>query len=215
MFDCDGVLVDSEFIAMKVEIQELARLGLKISPKYYRRYILGHSEANWFQAIKKLADANGVPITRRTLTSDLSRLRGEAYLKDLAPVKGIYQFLEQFRGDVGVVTSSSLDSVQLKLRKTKLNHFFEKRKLFTIDRVRHGKPHPELYETATKYFEHDQTELLAIEDSVNGVRSAKAAGLTVWGFTGGMHLPNEFGAHLASAGADRVVEYLSIEDFVD
>jgi beta-phosphoglucomutase-like phosphatase (HAD superfamily) len=75
--------------------------------------------------------------------------------------------------------------------------------------VSHGKPHPELYEAAMKKMGYSRNDYLAIEDSVNGVKSAKAAGIEVWGFTGGRHLDAKFGERLIDAGASRVIEKIS------
>jgi HAD superfamily hydrolase (TIGR01509 family) len=213
LFDCDGVLVDSECLAMRVELQELARLGLDLTKEFYQEKLLGQSKQSGYHAIVEIAAAQGLRKLPSTLVDDLAKLRKDAYVRELVAIQGIYEFLKNFEGDVAVVTSSSRTSAQLKLKITGLEAFFATEKVFSIDLATHGKPHPELYEIAIRELGYHREEYLAIEDSTNGVKSAKAAGLIVWGFVGGQHLDTGFGEPLIEAGADRIIDRISLEEF--
>lgn len=211
LFDCDGVLVDSEYLAMTVEIRELARLGFKVSQQLYREKLLGHSEAAGIRKIQEIAELQGIGDLPNTLLEDLANLRRAAYVEELKVVQSVSQFLRDFEGSVAIVTSSSSASVKLKLQVTGLANYFENQNIFSIDMVNNGKPDPELYQVAIREMGYNSDEYLAIEDSINGVKSAKAAGLKVWGFVGGKHLDLDFVGPLRSAGADQVIEKLSLD----
>jgi beta-phosphoglucomutase-like phosphatase (HAD superfamily) len=78
---------------------------------------------------------------------------------------------------------------------------------YSAGMVKHGKPAPDLFLLAAKEMHADPLRTLVIEDSVNGVLAGKAAGMTVWGFTGGSHHRNRDGATLLTeAGADRIIQ---------
>jgi HAD superfamily hydrolase (TIGR01509 family) len=103
-----------------------------------------------------------------------------------------------------VASSSDSDRVSFSLSLTGLAPHFGKR-LYTAQMVERGKPAPDLFLYAAERMHADPRRTLVIEDSVSGVRAAKAAGMTAWGFVGGSHYQSRDGkAILHEAGADRV-----------
>lgn len=103
-----------------------------------------------------------------------------------------------------VASSSGADFLREKLRLTGLLGAFDPH-VYSADLVARAKPHPDIFLHAARQLDIDPTRCLAIEDSVNGVRAALAAGMTVWGFAGGGHVDAYGAARLAEAGAHEVV----------
>jgi HAD superfamily hydrolase (TIGR01509 family) len=128
----------------------------------------------------------------------------ETFRSALCPIDGIGSVLEGLKIPHCVASSSTLDRVSLSLSLTGLAGHFGDR-LYTAQMVDRGKPAPDLFLYAARRMQADPARTLVIEDSVSGVRAAKAAGMTVWGFVGGSHYRARDGAaSLRDAGADRV-----------
>jgi beta-phosphoglucomutase-like phosphatase (HAD superfamily) len=104
-----------------------------------------------------------------------------------------------------VASSSGADFLREKLRLTGLLGAFDPH-VYSADLVERAKPHPDIFLHAAEGLDADPARCLAIEDSVNGVRAALAAGMTVWGFAGGGHVDAQGAARLAEAGAHQVLE---------
>src|SRR5262249_31361307 len=133
----------------------------------------------------------------------MARVR-ETFRAALCPIEGIETVLEGLRVSYCVASSSALDRVALSLSLTGLARHFGDR-LYTAQMVDRGKPAPDLFLYAAERMRCDPARTLVIEDSVSGVRAAKAANMTVWGFVGGSHYRSRDGAvGLHEAGADRV-----------
>ena len=132
-----------------------------------------------------------------------------AFLAALCPIEGVRSVLEGLQVPYCVASSSDLDRVSFSLALTGLSGYFGGR-IYTSQMVKHGKPAPDLFLHAAAAMHADPHRTLVIEDSVSGVRAAKAAGMTVWGFVGGGHYASRDGrAILQAAGADRVFARMS------
>src|SRR5262249_43441397 len=127
-----------------------------------------------------------------------------AFAASLAPMPGISALLSGLNVAHCVASSSDLDRVSLSLTLTGLARHFGDR-LFTSQMVARGKPAPDLFLHAAEQMGAAPARTLVIEDSVSGVTAGRAAGMKVWGFTGGSHYESQDGrAILRNAGADRV-----------
>jgi HAD superfamily hydrolase (TIGR01509 family) len=127
-----------------------------------------------------------------------------AFLSGLCPIEGVSSVLEGLQIPHCVASSSDVDRVSFSLSLTGLAQHFDTR-LYTAQMVERGKPAPDLFLYAAERMHADPRRTLVIEDSVSGVRAAKAAGMTAWGFVGGSHYQLRDGkAILHEAGADRV-----------
>jgi HAD superfamily hydrolase (TIGR01509 family) len=127
-----------------------------------------------------------------------------AFLSALCPIEGVSSVLEDLQTPHCVASSSDVDRVCLSLSLTGLAAHFDNR-LYTSQMVERGKPAPDLFLYAAERMQADPGRTLVIEDSISGVRAAKTAGMTVWGFVGGSHYRSRDGkAILDEAGADRV-----------
>lgn len=204
IFDCDGVLVDSEILAIEVEIVLLAECGLIYAPHTYHHRFLGLSDAAYHAAL----DVDCRDLTGRPLPEDFLRRAREqrwaACQTRLTEVAGCGAAVAALTLPKAVASSSGAAFLREKLRLTGLLPAFDPH-VYSADLVARAKPHPDIFLHAAQALDTDPARCLAIEDSVNGVTSARAAGMTVWGFAGGGHMDAASAGRLSEAGAYRVV----------
>ncbi|QOZ54014.1 HAD family hydrolase [Bradyrhizobium sp. CCBAU 53338] len=204
IFDCDGVLVDSELLSCRCLSEVLAEFGFQLSVEQALGLFLGRSTKAIEQYYRDLGQALPDDFLPRLKASVLERFAGA-----LQPIPGVAAVLSGLETPRCVASSSDLDRVSLSLDVTGLAPHFGDR-LYTAQMVRHGKPAPDLFLHAAGKMQADPARTLVIEDSVSGVQAAKAAGMMVWGFVGGGHYRARDGrAILSAAGADRVFAQMS------
>jgi HAD superfamily hydrolase (TIGR01509 family) len=199
IFDCDGVLVDSELLSCRCLCEALAGCGIEVGMEETLDLFLGRS----LDAVLEHYQGLGRSIPRQ-FPAELRVKVQETFRSALCPIDGVRSVLEGLEIPHCVASSSALDRVSLSLSLTGLARHFGDR-LYTAQMVDRGKPAPDLFLYAARRMQADPARTLVIEDSVSGVQAAKAAGMTVWGFVGGSHYRARDGvASLLEAGADRV-----------
>jgi HAD superfamily hydrolase (TIGR01509 family) len=199
IFDCDGVLVDSELLSCRCLSQVLAGYGIDLGLDQALDLFLGRS----LSAVREHYEALGRSIPSRFATELRAEIRAE-FAASLCPVDGVSTVLEALKIPHCVASSSDVDRVSFSLALTGLAPYFNRR-LYTSQMVERGKPAPDLFLHAAESMGADPRRTLVIEDSVSGVAAGKAAGMAVWGFVGGSHYQSRDGkAMLCAAGADRV-----------
>ena len=204
IFDCDGVLLDTEIAELQAELELLARLGLRIDRAGYCAGALGAHRP------QLLAFVEGLFRQRlgRALPGNFNDLLDAAYAElDRRPapvIGGATEALRLLRRPRAVASSSSAPRLVHKLATTGLAGLFAPH-IYSADLVKRGKPFPDVFEYAARQLQGPPGACLAIEDSVNGVRAGVAAGMTVWGFTGGGHMDGNGANGLREAGATRVI----------
>lgn len=203
LFDCDGVLVDSEAIYMDIERAHLSRLGLTYSRRDYQERFTGLASADFYKAIEGDYASLGKGAFPDGFADGLDRAAKERLDRDLVAVGGIKPLLELYRGPKAVASSTRLSRLNEKLRQTGLYHYFDPH-IYSGEQVRNGKPAPDLFLFAAANLRAAPKECLVVEDSVNGIRAGRAAGMTVWGFTGGSHGDDALKKRLFEAGATEV-----------
>jgi HAD superfamily hydrolase (TIGR01509 family) len=206
IFDCDGVLVDSEVLSCRCLTEVLARYGIALTLDQALELFLGRSVSAVLQHYAALGRA--LP---DEFLHDLKSAVREAFEISLKPMSDVDAVLTALATPHCVASSSGLDRVSFSLRLTGLATFFGDR-LYTSEMVARGKPAPDLFLYAAGKMQVEPGRTLVIEDSVSGVTAAKAAGMTVWGFTGGSHYrARDAHGPLQAAGADRIFERM--QDF--
>jgi HAD superfamily hydrolase (TIGR01509 family) len=202
IFDCDGVLVDSEKLALQVELEVLAELDLTFDREDYVLRFMGLSTDAYYAAIDEEARKRlGRSIQADARGSD--RIR-QVMIAHLTEVPGALAAVAALNLPKAVASSGSRAGLERKLRQTGLwDHFAPH--VFSADHVANAKPAPDLFLRAAQSLGVPPQDCLALEDSVNGVIAARAAGMTVWGFLGGGHVHDGLGPRLMSAGAERLV----------
>ena len=200
IFDCNGVLVDSEPIAAAVAAQEFVRAGVPVTPEIIARHFLGRRPADMFAAIEAA--------THRKLpagfAATLSRAILDRFRDELRPMPHMAYALTWLRGPKCVASSSSLDRIKVSLETTDLARFFEPN-LFTASNVPNGKPAPDLLLHAAGRMHVRPAECIVVEDSPAGVTAAVNAGMKAIGFVGGSHSGANLGPQLLAAGASTII----------
>ena len=200
IFDCNGVLVDSEPLATAIVSQEFMRIGILLTPDIVARYFTGRRPADMFADVEIAAGRKLPPDFALTVASaTLRRFRAE-----LRATKHAAYALSWLRGLKCVASSSQLDRIRVSLECTDLIRFFEPN-LFSATEVHSGKPAPDLFLHAASRMRVHPRECIVVEDSAVGVAAGVAAGMTVVGFVGGSHAGPRLSEQLRAAGARAVV----------
>jgi HAD superfamily hydrolase (TIGR01509 family) len=202
IFDCDGVLVDSEPLACAVQAEQLARAGLAITAEEVALHYAGMSAADMRRAIEQQL---GRPLPEDHEARSADALK-KVFQSDLRPVAGMPELLKTLDalGVVcGVASSSSPERIELALRLVGFWDFFAPH-VFSSSMVSRGKPAPDLFLFAANAMGADPAGCMVVEDSVPGIRAARAAGMAAIGFCGGTHCATGHEQRLWDAGADHI-----------
>ena len=196
IFDCDGVLVDSEVISCRAHADTLTRHGYPITAEQVLERFLGRSMR---QATLEVEAELG-----RRLPDDFS---SETYVEifrlfatSLEATPHIGEALDRIALPVCVASSGPPEKISASLNRTGLYDRFAPN-IFSAVQVRHGKPAPDLFLFAAERMQTAPGNCIVIEDSVAGIAGAIAAGMPVLGFHGGSHCREGYGAKLRDAGA--------------
>lgn len=205
LFDCDGVLVDSEILCVEVEIAHLAEQGLVYDRSEYMRRFLGLSMAAGQAAIDADARERLGRSLPETFHATLSSALRQSLWERLTPVEGCADAVAALALPKAVASSSGAVDLRRKLDMTGLLPAFDPH-VYSADVVARAKPHPDVFLHAAQAIEIAPERCLVLEDSVNGVRAGQAAGMAVWGFVGGGHMDGAAADRLRAAGVDRLIE---------
>lgn len=205
IFDCDGVLVDSEAIYVDAELRFLERAGLAIDRVTYMRTFMGLAPDEWRARLSDHVPQQTGRHLPDGFFETLDAFVVEAFETALVPVAGVRSAVAGLSVARCVASSTSLERLSWKLERTELLDLFAPH-IFSAEAVARGKPAPDLFLHAAATMGVDPLRCVVVEDSANGIRAGKAAGMAVIGFTGGGHCLDGHGALLAAAGADIVID---------
>ncbi len=183
IFDCDGVLIDSEVISARMLIAELAGYGVVMDRAFVSRHFLGRS---YPVVLAEVRGRWGVDLPPHFEADYRARLL-DAFRDELVVMPGVLDLIAALGRPYCLATSSSPERLRLSLDLVGLGGLFEGR-AFTASEVRNGKPAPDLFLHAAERMGVAPAACLVIEDSLNGVKAGLAAGMEVWRFVGGSHL---------------------------
>ena len=207
IFDCDGVLVDSEVLAIRGERTALGALGLHYDPQTYVDRFVGMHDRLFFDTLRQ--DYRTIHGGEAPPDFEEKVLDGRRKHKDgLEAISGAAAAIAAAReavGNVAVASSSRAHFLTSKLERTGL-HALLAPHIYSADLVEHGKPAPDIFHHAARQLGVPAERCLVLEDSKNGVAAGVAAGMTVWGFTGGGHCFAGYSKKLIAAGAHAVKE---------
>jgi len=200
IFDCDGVLVDSEALACVVHADVLTQFGYVITAEQVHDRFLGRSarEAR-LEVETELGRAFPDSYTVQ-LKATIDRVFGE----QLTPIPHIADTLARLSQCICVASSGTPTRIRSSLGTAGLLDRFDPH-LFSAMQVERGKPAPDLFLFAAAQMKTPPERCVVVEDSVPGVTAARAAGMTVIGFTGGSHCRPGDTDRLRAAGADIVI----------
>ena len=185
IFDCDGVLVDSERIAIRVDAIVLADLGWPLSEAEIIERFVGRSEENF---VREIEAHLGHPLPRRWEDA-YQHLYTDAFEKDLQAVDGVVEALDQVTTATCVASSGGHEKIRRSLRLTNLYERFKGR-IFSASEVANGKPAPDLFLHAAACLGVPPARCAVVEDSRYGVEAARAAGMAAFGYAGGVTPPH-------------------------
>jgi HAD superfamily hydrolase (TIGR01509 family) len=177
IFDCDGVLVDSELLSNRVLAQALAEIGLPLSVEETIATFMGHSMATCVAIIE---ERTGQPVPAH-FVADFRDRSFDVFRRELRPVRGIESALDAIDLPHCVASSGPPEKIQLTLSITGLLPRFAGR-IFSAVEVARGKPHPDLFLHAAERLGATPSACVVVEDSVRGVEAAVAAGMHVFGY---------------------------------
>jgi HAD superfamily hydrolase (TIGR01509 family) len=183
IFDCDGVLVDSELLSAQVLMGQLAELGIALSFEQFRSEFLGRSFAS---AAMRLKQRTGVDLPKGFAPDYFVRLNA-LFATDLKPMTGVEQVLNSLTVQNCVASGSIPPRLDFSLKVCGLDAHFGPR-VYSAALVRNAKPAPDLFFHAAAAHGVPPSRCLVLEDSEMGVKAAHAAGMTVWHFAGGSHV---------------------------
>ncbi len=200
IFDCDGVLVDSEILANALLAEMMTELGRAMTAEQALQIFGGRSLSDVLALAedilgRKIPDNVGLRYAQRLS----KRLRYE-----LKPVFGVQEAIAALTCRRCVASSSTFERIRLSLEVTGLAQFFGDH-IFSATQVAHGKPAPDLYLLAARTMAAAPGDCVVVEDSPLGVAAAVAAGMIAIGFTGASHGTADLAQRLAAVGARRVI----------
>jgi HAD superfamily hydrolase (TIGR01509 family) len=204
IFDCDGVLVDSDRISLRIQAERISALGIEMSYEECVRDFLGL----------------GMPATLRILTERLGRplpdgweaeldaAVRDGFRRELTPVPGIVEALEEIELPTCVASSGSHEKIRLTLGLTGLWDRFAGR-IFSADEVQRGKPAPDLFLHAASRMSTPPERCIVVEDSPFGIAAAKAAGMSALGFAAATSAARLDGANAVFAAMEDLPRLIS------
>ncbi|MER9130482.1 HAD family hydrolase [Mesorhizobium sp. M0768] len=211
IFDCDGVLVDSEMLSVSALLEMIALAGGNVSEDIAYEHFLGKS----MKSVREiLASDFGLDLTEQHLTEMRSELM-RRFREELKPMPGIAQVLPRLGVPCCVASSGTLERIRYALDVTGLLGLLEPH-LFSAAMVARGKPAPDLFLHAADKMRAAPRNCLVVEDSPAGIEAARAAGMCVLAFTGGSHTGNPaLKARLASSEPDFIfADMLQLPDLI-
>ena len=204
IFDCDGVLVDSELLEHGVDAELLGPLGYAASAQDLLQRFVGIARTDMYKIV---FSELGREMPRGLLEEREKRV-WERCRSDLKTVPGVETALESLRQQPKCVASSSIpEKLTLKLESTSLARHFAPH-IFSTALVARGKPAPDIYLHAAQTVGYAADRCIVVEDSRHGIAGAKAAGMRTVGFAGGSHATPLLADELRSAGAAIVIEHM-------
>ncbi len=179
IFDCDGVLVDSEPIAIRIDAIIFAKFGMPMSEEEIIDRFVGRSPSVTRDAIEEHL---GHPLPEDFPARSLAMFN-EIYERELEPIDGIEEALDQITARTCVASSSDPERLDYKLELTGLYDRFAGR-IFSAAEVQNGKPAPDLFLHAAQRMGVSPAACAVVEDSQYGVQAARAAGMEAFGYAG-------------------------------
>ena len=181
IFDCDGVLVDSERIAVRVDVVMLAELGWVMTEAEVVERFMGRTDE---YMVSQIEAHLGRPLPANW-EEPFQRLYREAFEAGLKPVPGILEVLDEIPTPTCVASSGTHERIRYTLGLTGLYTRFVGR-IFSAGDVAQGKPAPDLFLHAANRMGADPSECAVVEDSRYGIEAARAAGMRAFGYAGGL-----------------------------
>ncbi len=198
LFDCDGVLVDTEFTAGQVMVEAMKKRGITIELEYF----LHHFSGTTFSAILDVYLGNSLQGNEK---DDFINKLEQKVVANVDTIQGVKEMLQSITIPMSIVSNSAIWQVKEEIEQTKIDHYFTGH-IFSSELVENPKPAPDVYNLAVEKLGLEKTEVLVIEDSITGATAALAAGLQVIGFAGASHILPGHKKNLLKLGVFQVAD---------
>ena len=202
IFDCDGVLVDSEIVAARIEADLLTKAGFPIEAEELAETYAGLTFKDIMLAIEQ---KSSIPL-QASLIAQAESMVDKALQSEVVAIEGAHEAVAGVTSPRCICSNSRAERLDAMLSKTRLRSFFDGR-IFSAFDTESGrpKPAPDVFLHAARVMKADPARTFVIEDSVHGVHGAKVAGMRVIGFTGASHSYVGHADALTDAGAETVI----------
>ncbi len=208
IFDCDGTLVDSEYLNNKVTSDLLTGYGF---PQYTTEHLIEAFAGLSMSDVKRIVEAEtGTILPPSFLTDYMVRVNDEVPSL-LKQIDGVVDTIDRLRHDIRICVGSNGErsNVLRSIKYAGLGPYFPDDVVFTKDMVAHAKPAPDLFLLAAEKMGAAPERTLVIEDSITGAKAGKAAGMTVIGLTATFHDSDRQAGALLAAGAHHIAGHFS------
>ncbi|MCU5771503.1 HAD-IA family hydrolase [Erwiniaceae bacterium BAC15a-03b] len=203
IFDCDGVLVDSEIIGIRLTVSLLNQHGVDMG---FDEFTRDYSGLAWGELIDKVRSDKDVKIDE-SIHQQFSAQLMAAFADSLSRIAGTDEVISGLSTRKCICSNSGAEQLDYMLSLVGLKHLFAADIFSAVDLgPGRAKPQPDIFLHAAEVMQATPANTMVIEDSVHGVMAAKRAGMYVIGFTGGAHTNPSHRARLEAAGADRVID---------
>ncbi len=204
IFDCDGVLIDSEAIYLEEEFNFLNARNVHVDKVWYMREFMALADEKWRAKFSGLIEQNGGTTLSDAEFDAMKDIVRTRIRNEVQPVVGVVAMLDALTAPRCVASTTSMRFLPGKLERTGLASHFGNG-VFSGDMVAHGKPAPDLFLHAARQMGGETGNAIVVEDSANGVKAGKSAGMFTIGFLGGSHCFDGHGDTLTDAGADLIL----------
>lgn len=202
IFDCDGVLIDSEYLFSQIAADLITQAGYPIDHESLSREYSGLVP---LEILKKIESKSSIPFSYQ-LVSQMEKTFIDRMQTDLHPIKGIHEALEKLTIPYCICSNASLKNLEDVLKLVGLFDFF-KDKIFSAPDMgtKKSKPAPDIFLFAAQKFDVLPQNCVVLEDSVYGIEAARKAGMRAVGFIGGKHSYRGHAEKLSDQGAETVI----------
>lgn len=196
LFDCDGVLVDTEITAAQVMVEAMQKKGADISVDYYLQNLSGST----FSVILQTYFGNSFNGKEK---KEFIHILEQKIVENVEAISGVTEMLESIALPKSIVSNSEIWQVKQEIERTHIDHFFTGH-IFSSELVANPKPAPDVYNLAIQELSLNKEEILVVEDSLTGAKAVLAARLKVIGFSGASHILAGHNEKLLKLGVSEV-----------
>jgi HAD superfamily hydrolase (TIGR01509 family) len=200
LFDCDGVLVDSEYVACHLLTEMLKPFGCPITPEEMMEKHVGMKDN---EIVRILSEQHALRLPTDFMATYAETLDA-ALEKNLPSIAGIHQVLQDLKVPRAIVSNSHFSRIVTSLKTTQLSTYFNQSEITSADLANAAKPDPAIYQYALTKMKWKAEEVVVIEDSPTGVAAAHGAGIKVIGFMGASHTTKDHETKLLKSGAWKI-----------
>ena len=194
IFDCDGVLIDTEIVAAEVMVDWLKSEKVEITVPEFISSFTGKTFSDIINILRETGRLH-----QGIISTSIVHQLDESVRQRVRPIDGVWQMLDAIKQPKSVVSNSAADYVVEALEKLDITHHFGGR-VFSAEMVEKAKPSPMVYQLAVDTLSLPKASIITIEDSYTGVMASIAAGLPTIGFLGGSHILEGHGERLKELG---------------